>query len=301
MTKQVKKVQRAPAPKPRTNREIRLDALRKIINSSDIAAISTVYFFSAVSFIFIIEALIINSAKLLGLTGYKPFELDYYKSLSTGLLLMITRAAVYHVMLVAVSYLVRRYYINVTENANEVARYMSRHSRRLFIPSIKCGLKLTLFKLMLSVPLGLGIYGIVHFYHKGMTGSIHMAGLVMFMLCIGFSIVWAGVMLHYFVSLSLFKYIVELNPRVNFFDACDLSVKLMEGRHRRVFFFMVSLVPYALLCVFIYPAAVIFPYFTECRMLLAKDIMGEYWQDKLPAMAKRWEKQQARETYSDLR
>ena len=282
------------AKKVVTNKEIRREALKKVMMTSDIAAIGTIYVLAAGTFVILAETLIMNLSKMFGFTGYKPLEPEYYTQPSAGAVLIGVRLVLYYVLMMAAAYMVRRYFINLTEGTQTVTRYMSRHVRRLFLPSFLSGVKLMLYKLMLASPLGIGIYGIVHFYRKGVTGEIRMTGLVLFMLSIGFSIVWFGELVHYFLSLSLFKYIIELNPRVNFFDACDLSVKLMEGRHRRLLLFMLSLLPYMLLCVFIYPTAAVYPYVTECRMLLAKEIMGDHWQDKLPAMAKRWEKQQAR-------
>ncbi len=281
----------------KTNKEIRREAAAKIAEGSDISAVATIFMLSAAALVTLTEALIYYTAKVLGDLGYHPFKIDYYHDHGSPavLILILVRLFVYYYLLTAVDYMVLRYFINMTQGTQRVTKFMSRHMRKLFIPSMKCVMKLILFKMMLSVPLGIGIYGIVHFYRRGMTGNISMIGLMMLMLSIGFSLVWLGLLLHYFVSLSLVKYIIELNPRANFFDACDLSVKLMEGRHRRVLSFMLGLLPCFLSCVLIYPAAIVYPYVTECRTLLAMEIMGDHWQDKLPSMAKRWEKQLMRQ------
>ena len=39
-----------------------------------------------------------------------------------------------------------------------------------------------------------------------------------------------------------------------------------------------------------------YPYMLEVKLLFAREIIGDYWQDKIPAMARRWERQQERLT-----
>ena len=290
---------RSSVKKRKTNREIRREAAEKLAAGSDVAAVGTIFFFAALAMMMLLETVIYFAAKLLGMTKYEPLDPELYTSMSTGAILLLTRLVIYYILLTAVSYMIRRYFINIAQGTQQVVKYMSRHMRRLFLPSMVCGIKLMVYKLMLCFPLAIGVYGIDHYYSKGMTGNIKMTGLMMFMLCIGFSLVWLGELVHYFISLSLVKYIIELNPRANFFDACDLSVKLMDGKHREVIVFAIELLPAVLLCVLIYPAAAVYPYITECRTILAREIMGDHWQDKIPAMAKRWEKQLARQQEAD--
>ena len=177
-------------------------------------------------------------------------------------------------------------------------RYTSGHWRKLLLPSVKCSFMMLAYKALVASPLALGVYGVYYFHGLSTRGEIRLAEMVGFMLSIGFTIVWLGELVHYYISLSLVKYIIQINPRANFFDACDLSVMLMEGKHMRIIWFNITMIPQLLLCVLIYPVLLVYPYITECRLLIAKDIMGKYWQDKIPAMARRWEKQMKRSKYA---
>lgn len=287
----------ASESKTLTYSDIRKLAKQCLTKSADLAAVCAVYILTWAGFVFLCEMLIYRIARFMNIRGYTPLKLGFYLSSKAAAALLIARIVLYHILFVMLSYIIRRHYINITEDSFNTEKFMSKHRQRLFVPSIKCGLCLSMFKGMVSLPLIPGIYGIVHFYHIGSVGDIDTLGLVYFMLSIGFTFVWSCLLIHYFMSLSLVKYIIELNPRADFFEACDLSIKLMEGWHTRVLLFDLTLLPYALSCVFLYPLFLAVPFITECRLLFAKQIMGEHWQDKIPAMAKRWEKQMNRKRY----
>lgn len=278
-----------------TYSDIRRLAKERLLSSGDLAAVCTIYMLTWGGFVFLAEMLIYRIAGFMNIRGYRPLSVGFYSSSPTAAALLAVRIVLYHILFVALSYIVRRHYIDITEGNFGVERFMSKHRHRIFYPSIKCGFCLSMFKALVSLPLIPGIYGIVHFYRAGSVGEINTTDLIYFMLSMGFTLVWAGMLIHYFMSLSLVKYIIELNPRADFFEACDLSIKLMAGWHTKVFVFMLTMLPYALSCLLLYPAFIAVPFITECRLLLAKEIMGEHWQDKIPAMAKRWEKQMKRE------
>jgi hypothetical protein len=180
--------------------------------------------------------------------------------------------------------------IYLGRNFVETRTYIQYNVRRL-LPKIVGGTLLPLFlRLFVLSPLGLGIYGIYYWGWKRSGDSLTTLGLFIFMISIGFTIVWAGVFVHYSISLKLTKYILALNPRANVFDACDLSVRLMEGQHMRYIGFLVSFIKFLPLAVLIYPALAIEPVFRMSEMAFAQDVMGNYWQDKMPAMIHRWRK-----------
>ena len=83
---------------------------------------------------------------------------------------------------------------------------------------------------------------------------------------------------------------MTLNPRTNIFDACDLSVRLMDGQHGRYISFLLSFVMYVPALLLVYPVFIIYPYFRLSYIVFLQDIMGSYWQDKMPSMIKRWRK-----------
>lgn len=285
----------ASESKTLTYMDIRNLAKKHLTDSADQSALCGLFMVAWICFVYLSERLIYRLAGLMGIKGYSPLSISYYMSSGSAAALLIVRLVVYHILYVAISYTMRRYYINLTDENPAVEKFMSKHRRRVFTPSIKCGLCLSMFKGLVCLPLIPGVYGIVHFYRLGSVGDIDTPGLVFFMLSIGFTFVYLCLLIHYFMSLSLVKYIIELNPRADFFDACDLSIKLMDGWHTRVAAFTFSLMPYILSCFLLYPMLAAVPFITECRLLLAKEIMGDYWQDKLPAMARRWEKQMKKE------
>ena len=273
-----------------TDVQIMETAKENLKSGADLAALSVLYMLTLAVFILLCEYAIYWAASLLGIKHYSLFSIRLYRSSPAALVFLGARLVIYHIFFTIISYVTRRYYINLADKTPDIDRFLSKHMNRMFSPSVKCGLWLSLFKLMVSMPLAVGIYGVVHFYHLGKVGNISLIGLIYFMLSIGFTLVWTAILIHYFMSLSLVKYIIELNPRADFFEACDLSIKLMDGWHTRVLIFGVSMLPYIMSCVLLYPAFIVIPFVSECRTILAKEIMGHYWQDKIPAMAKRWEK-----------
>lgn len=190
---------------------------------------------------------------------------------------------------------IRRLFLDLSKNGNYFAtrQYMAAHSFTYFRKSLYNSFILNLIKLFSAVPLAVGIYGVYYWGWICKLSELTSAGLLSFMLSLGFSCVWLGVMIHYWISLALTPYIMALNPRTNIFDACDLSVRLMDGQHGRYIFFMLSFVKFTPTLVFVYPIFVIYPYFEICYIILMEDILGDYWQDKMSGMIKRWRKYSA--------
>ncbi|MGN0633394.1 MAG: hypothetical protein ACI4JW_05950 [Oscillospiraceae bacterium] len=276
-----------------TNNEIKKRAFALLKENPETLVSISLSMLSVYAIIILIESFIFLSARLLGF-DYHIFSLSYYSGSWIRCGFLALRLIFYYIMIFSQTYSFRRYLICVTEGKPSVVNYISGHKRKILLPVIKNMLALAGLKILVISPVSVGIYGIVHYYREGMVGEISLPGLVIFMLSIGFTLVWSGVCAHYFLSLSLVKYICEIDPRANFFDACDLSVKLMDGKHQRVFSLYLSTVPIMLFAALLYPLVVLYPFMLESRLILAKEIMGVYWQDKLPGMAKRWEKQQQR-------
>ena len=279
-----------------TNKQIRHKAFRNIEGFSDTAAESTVCFFTAVVFITLAELGITLFAKMAGYHDYMPFSAAFYKAHPLALTLAVMRAAVYGLLLSTLSYFVCRNFISCTFLDRNVRtnKFLSGHIRRLIIPCLKNSVSLFFLKVLTASPAAVSGYFMVTTYRTGIRQELAIWELFCFMIATGFTMAWAAVTVHYHMSLCLVPYISRLNPRASFFAACDLSVKLMEGRHMRVLSFMFSMIPSLLPGVLLYPLLIAYPYVTECRILLAHEIMGAYWQDKIPAMVRRWEKQLAR-------
>lgn len=190
------------------------------------------------------------------------------------------------------SYILRRLMIDIYLGRNfiETRKYIQYNLRRLS-PKITAGAVVPMMlRFFALVPLAMGALGIYYWGWHRAGEKLTTLGLFIFMLSIGFTIVWTGVYIHYSISLKLTKYILALNPRVNVFDACDLSVRLMEGQHTRYIWFVLSFfksIPFLLL---IFPIIAVEPMYRMSETAFAEDVMGNYWQDKYPAMIHRWSK-----------
>ena len=109
-------------------------------------------------------------------------------------------------------------------------------------------------------------------------------------MCVGFSVVWVGLLVHYYISLALTPYIISLDPHCNIFEACDMSIKFMEGNHMRYIRFKLFFFLFLPAAVFVYPVFAIFPYYMISFSLFVQELMGESMHDRLPGMVKRWRK-----------
>ena len=276
-----------------TDRELRRSAAKMLTKNTDVVTLAIIYFFSTAVGIFLIETFISVVMRMFNDPEYSFFKQFKGQLGKTDIFLICARLLVYFIVFSLIQNVLLRYFINMTDGGDS-DRFISMHWSRLLSPCLRGSLELLLYKLMVASPLAIWIWGIHHFREKGVSEQLSMLDLVCFMLCIGFTIVWFGELVHYFISLSLVKYIFAINPRANFFDACDLSVKLMDGKHSRVISFWLHMVPYIVPGVLVYPLVVIYPFVTEANLLFCRSIMGDYWQDKIPAMARRWERQQAR-------
>lgn len=276
-----------------TEKEIRKTAMLRITRNTDIITLSSVYFFFMIAVMLLVEDFVTSSISIFGNYEFTVKNVLRGRGTPTAVMFLIFRLLVYYIGISLVSRVLLRYFINMNSGAG-ADRFTRMHWGRLLPPSIKGSVYILLYKLMVASPLAVGIGGILYYRQKGMSEQLSLCDLVLFMLSIGFTIVWAGELVHYYVSLFLVKYIIAINPRANFFDACDLSVKLMDGKHQRYFEHMFGLIPCMLPAVLIYPLFIIYPYMTEANLLFAKEIMGDYWQDKIPTMARRWERQQER-------
>jgi hypothetical protein len=257
---------------------------------------AVINFFAVAVFILLAEALIYVSADIMEI-NYSIFDIGFYRGYPKRIAFLLLRLLVYYLVGSVQMFIVRRTFIDYGDSDWIVERYGLAHLNRVFVPAVKCSLKMLCYKILVLSPITVGIYGISYFTSQSNMNELNLFALVCFMLSISFTLVWLGVCVHYFISLSLVKYINVLNPRANFFDACDLSVRLMDGKHFRVVTFYLTFLPVLLLLPLVYPLAVFFPFFMHCKLVIAEKIMGDYWQDKLLAMSRRWQKQQEREAH----
>ena len=169
-------------------------------------------------------------------------------------------------------------------------QYINSHSYVYYSHTMFSSIIINSLKLFSAVPFAISTYSVYYWGWVCKLSELTSAGLLCFMFSLGLSVVFFGLMVHYWISLALAPYIMTLNPRTNIFDACDLSVRLMDGQHGRYISFLLSFVMYIPALLLVYPVFIIYPYFRLSYIVFLQDIMGSYWQDKMPSMIKRWRK-----------
>lgn len=250
----------------------------------------TVMFFAFLGFLVMCEILIFLTCRYIG--KEYSYTLDFALHSRLGIIMFAVRLAVVFVVVMPEMFFVRRLFIDISEGKSysESRQYIQSNIGKLFPKVFGTVFITSMLKFFAAVPLGIGAYGIYYWGWVCKLDELTLFGLFIFMLSLGFTVVWTGVFIHYCISLSLTGFIMVLNPRANVFDACDLSVRLMEGRHGRYISFMLSFVKFIPLCPFVFPVFAVLPYFMLSYVVFIEDIMGDYWQDKLPSMIQRWKK-----------
>lgn len=224
--------------------------------------------------------------------------LEYYYDL-TNIFKMPWVAAMWAIQLLVIfsfltyqRHIVRRLFVDISMGKSCIPsrQYIFAHTNEFIKLSLRNSLVLNFNKFVMLVPAILSIAFIYRWGVKNRTGELTSLGLFVFMISIGFTIIWLGVFFRYCASLSLAPYIMSLNPRTNIFDACDLSAKLMDGHYGEYFSLIRSFAIYLPLVVFIYPFFLLYPFWAASYNIMIKEIMGSYWQDKMPSMIRRWQK-----------
>lgn len=226
------------------------------------------------------------------------FNIEYYVAPNKlfdspmSIFMLIIRTSLFFFALLPELFLIRRQYIDILAGRDsfETRRYIMYNTRKIHPRATLSGFVPVMLRSFVAMPLIVGSYGIYQFGIRQQQGSLSTLSLFMFMISLGFTAVWLGVFVNYCISLFLVKYIMALNPRANIFDACDLSARLMEGSHGRYIRLVLSFAIYLPAMLAIYPIFLFVPYYRLTMMTFAKEVMGDYWQDKLPAMIKRWNK-----------
>ena len=192
-------------------------------------------------------------------------------------------------------YMLRRYYIGM------LSHYRISTTRQYFganLPftnkvSIRCAAVMFFLKVCTLLPAMISAYIVYRCIFVSRLENLSKFVLIAFMLALGFTIIWFVLWIKYCISLCLTKYIVTLSPKMNIFDACDLSCRLMDSKHLRYVMFWLYNARYLVLCVFLFPVSIVVPYVKISYTLLVKELLGQYWQDKYPLMIERWKRRSA--------
>lgn len=275
-----------------TNRQIK-NIARQRIKANGGNCISQMFFlFAVLVFIFFCEASIYLIFKNTG-EGWL-FDITLFFSNKIVAVYWSLKLMFYWSIITSVITINRRLFMDISKGIGYVdtRQYINAHTLEYYTKLIFANFILLFIKITAAVPLAIGIYGIYYWGWVCKLKELTAFGLLFFMMSIGFTAIWIFIWGYYCMSLILTPYIMCLNPKANIFDACDLSVRLMDGNHLRVWNFFGSFVKYTITLPLVYPFLAFFPYYYICYIILMEDIMGSYWQDKMPAIVKRWKKYQ---------
>lgn len=272
------------------NKEIRQAAAQRIAKNSGNCISLTAFMFAVFVFLGLCELTLWLIFKQLG-WGY-VFTFAGLKKYASVKIFWIINAMLVLPFAAFEMWTVRRLFVDISRNENYVAtrQYINAHSFTYYRKTIFASLIINSLKFFSAVPLIICIHGVYYWGYICKLSELTSMGLLCFMFSLGLSLVMLGLTVHYWISLALAPYIMTLNPRTNVFDACDLSVRLMDGQHGRYIYFMLSFAKFIPAMLFIYPFFGIYPFYRMCYIVLMEDILGDYWQDKMPGMIKRWRK-----------
>ena len=273
-----------------TNKQIKDQAIRKLGGHWGTGVALTVFKMA------FIMAWVVFEMLLFLMFDHLEIEYSFYPaylvSTHLGRFMTLVRVLMLFFVINPERYILDRIYVDMFSGRNflETRRYIQHNSRAVHPRATFSMMLPMMLKLIVLSPIFLSIYGIWYWGFSEKDKALTTLGLFVFMICIGFTIVWTGVFVHYCISISLAKYIMLLNPRASVFDACDLSAKIMDGKHGRYISFMLSFAKYIPLIILFYPIFLFEPYFKMCQCAFAEELMGNYWLDKFPAMIQRWNK-----------
>jgi len=273
-----------------TDKEIKMLAKDRISLSGGDCISLIVYLFANITFFLLCEAVAFTLLKATGREWL--YDLTLLTENKSVLFFWLLKSGVEVALLIPHLAVIRRYFIDIARGNDlmDTRLYISAHSFSYYKMSYRSFLVRAFIKLTAAAPGLISIYGIYYWSYVCRIDDLTSGGLFCLMLCVGFTVIWTGVTGHYYISLCLTPYIMALNPRTNIFDACDLSVRLMNGKHYRYVKFLAGFIKFIPTLFMVYPVFALFPYFKVCYTLLMDEFLGEYNHDKMPGMIKRWRK-----------
>lgn len=239
--------------------------------------------------------LILASARVFELLYRKdapPFNyIKMYVPKNTRIVLLglICSASVL-IIYIPTMYMLRRYYIGMIngDRISTTRQFFGAHLTPTHKISIKCAAVMLFLKICTLLPALVSSYIVYRCAFVSRLENLSKLILLIFMLALGFTIIWVGFWIKYCISLCLTRYIVTLSPKMNIFDACDLSCRLMDSKHSTYIFFWVYNLKYLLTCLLVFPICIAIPFVKVSYTLFIKELLGHYWQDKYPLMIERW-------------
>ncbi|MBE6874903.1 MAG: hypothetical protein E7493_13520 [Ruminococcus albus] len=274
-------------------KDIRHTAAKRLaLNSGDCVSLM-VFQFSLAALLVLCESTLYLSLRSMGHTWlYSRAEL--LAGRNSTWLFWISKTIVEFALIASCFGLARRLFLDVAigNRMSETKMYISAHSVSFYSGAFYASLIQLFIKLTVITPGLLTSYGIYYWAREITLNELTSGALFALTACLSMTAVWTFVSVRFFISLALTPYIMALNPRANIFDACDQSVKMMEGRHMRYLSFLFYFVRFVPAMLLVYPFFLVYPYFKVSYALFMSEMLGEKNNDRLPGMIKRWKKYQ---------
>ena len=277
--------------KPLTNAEIRHRATRRIASRSGDSISLMIYQFSIIALILLCESTLYLLLRSVGYTWlYSIKELIAFRG--TTWLFWVSKTMFEFTLASPFFCLIRRLYLDVAMGSDikETRKYVAAHSVKYYSSSFYAAFIQLMLKLIAITPAFITAYSAHYWIQVIRLSDLTSAALLSLMASLSMTAVWLFLAIRYYISLSLTPFIMALNPRCNVYDACDLSVRLMEGKHGRYIAFMAHFIKFIPAMLLVYPYLAIYPYFKVSYSMFVRELLGERNQDKLPGMIKRWKK-----------
>lgn len=277
--------------KPLTNAEIRHRATRRIASRSGDSISLMIYQFSIIALILLCESTLYLLLRSVGYTWlYSIKELIAFRG--TTWLFWVSKTMFEFTLTSPFFCLIRRLYLDVAMGSDikETRKYVAAHSVKYYSSSFYAAFIQLMLKLIAITPAFITAYSAHYWIQVIRLSDLTSAALLSLMASLSMTAVWLFLAIRYYISLSLTPFIMALNPRCNVYDACDLSVRLMEGKHGRYIAFMAHFIKFIPAMLLVYPYLAIYPYFKVSYSMFVRELLGERNQDKLPGMIKRWKK-----------
>ena len=112
---------------------------------------------------------------------------------------------------------VRRFFVDIARADSYVGsrQYINSHSYVYYSHTMFSSIIINSLKLFSAVPFAISSYSVYYWGWVCKLSELTSAGLLCFMFSLGLSVVFFGLMVHYWISLALAPYIMTLNPRTN--------------------------------------------------------------------------------------
>lgn len=274
-----------------TDTEIKQSAAKRFAKNSGDCVALMIYQYSVITFVLLSEYAAYTAFKNVGYDWFYNIK-EIVRGNGMTWTFWICKTVIEMTLIAPCNNLVRRLFLDIAmdRDITESRRYITAHSVKYFSKACYSAFIQWFIKITALVPGLIAICGINYWAHEITLKEVTSGALFCLTACLSTTAAWTFLTVKYYISLSMTPYIMALNPRTNIFDACDLSVRLMDGKHVRYISFLAGYLKFLPFMVLIYPFFGVYPYFKVSYSLFMYELLGDKNHDKIPGMIKRWKK-----------